>query len=85
MDWFVYVLLNPNGITYTGTSKDVKARLNKHNAGKGAKFTRGRGPWHIVHTEGPMKHGDALRRELIIKRDRDLKSNLKDLALTNEP
>lgn len=63
-DWFVYVLINDADVTYTGIAKDVEARLEKHNANIGAKFTRGRGPWRAVHIEGPMAHGDALRREI---------------------
>lgn len=77
MDWFVYVLLNEAGVSYTGIAKDIEARLTKHNAGTGAKFTRGRGPWRPVHVEGPMARGDALRRELAIKRDAAFKSSLK--------
>lgn len=77
MDWFVYILLNAAGIAYTGIAKDIAARLERHNAGNGAKFTRGRGPWRIVHVEGPMEHGDALRREMRIKRDAALKASLK--------
>lgn len=76
MEWFVYLLLNAEGITYTGIAKDVAARLAKHNAGIGAKFTRGRGPWRMIHSEGPMAHGDALRRELAIKADREFKRRL---------
>ena len=77
MAWFVYVLLNDLGIAYTGISTDVGARLEKHNAGTGAKFTKGRGPWRTVHVEGPMGRGDALRRELAIKRDAAFKAGLK--------
>lgn len=77
MEWYVYVLLNTAGVTYTGIAKDVAARLEKHNANAGAKFTRGRGPWRIVHVEGPLGKGDALRRELAIKRDTVFKMKLK--------
>ncbi len=77
MSWFVYVLLNGDSVTYTGVAKDVAARLDKHNAGTGARFTRGRGPWRVVHAEGPMEHGDALRREWTIKRDAAFKARLK--------
>ena len=77
MMWFVYVLLNEVGISYTGIAKDVDSRLKKHNAGKGAKFTRGRGPWRSAHVEGPMPHGDALRRERTIKKDAAFKATLK--------
>jgi putative endonuclease len=75
-EYFVYVLRNSTGTTYTGIAKDVAARLDAHNAGNGAKFTRGRGPWALAHTEGPLEHGDALRREAAIKRDRKLKAAL---------
>ena len=62
---------------YTGISKDVDRRIIQHNRGKGAKFTRGRGLWQLTYSEGPFDHGDALRRELEIKRDRTLKLRLK--------
>ena len=75
--FFVYVLCNDTGTTYTGIAKDVMARLDAHNAGNGAKFTRGRGPWALLHTEGPLHKGDALRRERAIKRDRAFKAGLK--------
>jgi putative endonuclease len=76
-DFFVYVLRNAEGTLYTGIAKDVDARLAQHNANAGARFTRGRGPWQVVHTEGPFAHGDALRRETALKRDRRAKAELK--------
>lgn len=77
MTWYVYVLLNEGGTSYTGIAKDVAARIDRHNAGTGARFTRGRGPWRVVHVEGPFEHGDALRREAAIKRDAAFKAGLK--------
>lgn len=77
--YFVYVLRNGAGTLYTGIAKDVEARLGAHNSGKGARFTRGRGPWAAVHVEGPLAHGDALRREAALKRDRTFKAALKGL------
>lgn len=76
-DWFVYVLTNDAGIAYTGVARDVTARLAQHNLGKGAKFTRGRGPWRVIHVEGPFLRGDALRRELAIKADPGYRARLK--------
>jgi putative endonuclease len=76
-DYFVYVLRNGAGVTYTGIAKDVEARLAKHNANKGARFTRGRGPWTVAHVEGPFSRGDALRRERCLKSDRRFKAALK--------
>ena len=77
MAWFVYVLLNDLQISYTGVAVDVAERLRRHNSGQGAKFTRGRGPWRVVHTEGPLEHGDALRREAVLRKDRRFKDALK--------
>lgn len=75
--YFAYVLRNSAGILYTGIAKDVAARCAQHNDGRGARFTRGRGPWTVAHVEGPYPHGEALRREIAIKRDRRFKSSLK--------
>ncbi len=80
IDWFVYVLVNDSGIAYTGIAKDVAARLALHNGGKGARFTRGRGPWRLIHLEGPFARGDALRREIAIKADATFKAWLKAKA-----
>lgn len=79
-NWYVYVAKNPKGILYTGIAKNVAARIEAHSNGSGAKFTRGRGPWTTVHTEGPMGHGEALKREIQIKKDRVLKKSLKEKA-----
>ncbi len=80
--YFVYVLSNDAGVTYTGIAKDVAARLARHNANAGARFTRGRGPWRVAHVEGPLMQGDALRRERVIKRDRRFKATLKAALAT---
>lgn len=75
--YFVYVLCNRAGILYTGIAKNIDVRMGQHNDGSGARFTRGRGPWRLLHQEGPLAHGDALRREAAIKRDRRFKATLK--------
>lgn len=75
--YFAYVLRNAAGVLYTGIAKDVSARCTQHNNGSGARFTRGRGPWTVAHVEGPYPHGEALRREIAIKRDRRFKASLK--------
>jgi putative endonuclease len=76
--WHVYVLRNSQNILYTGISKDTVRRTLEHNNGTGAKFTRGRGPWGLVYSEGPLEHGAALRREMAIKKDASLKKELKN-------
>ncbi len=77
LGFFVYVLRNRAGTLYTGIAKDVDTRLAQHNANAGARFTRGRGPWQVIHSEGPLAHGNALRREATLKRDRRFKAELK--------
>ena len=65
--WKVYMLRCGDGSLYTGIAVDVKQRLAAHRGGKGAKYTRGRGPLELVYTEECGSHSDALKRELAIK------------------
>jgi putative endonuclease len=65
--WFVYVVRCRDGTLYTGISRDVDARLAKHNRGKGARYTRGRGPVVLLHCERKSSQVAALRREAAIK------------------
>jgi len=68
-EWFVYILCCSDKSLYCGIAKDVQKRLQLHNDGKGAKFTRGRTPCAVVwQCSAPLSHGDALRRERQIKR-----------------
>ncbi len=53
---------------YTGVATDITARIATHNAGKGAKYTRGRRPVELVYQETLAARGEALRRECVIKR-----------------
>ncbi len=66
--WYVYLVRCADGTFYTGIAKDVKARVRQHNAGRGAKYTRGRLPVHLVYQEPAEDQGAALRREREIKR-----------------
>lgn len=65
--WYVYILRCGDGSLYTGTAVDVQARLRVHESGKGAKYTRGRGPLVLVYTEKCESKSHALKRELAIK------------------
>jgi putative endonuclease len=65
--WFVYVLRCADGSLYTGIAKDVAARIAQHEAGKGAKYTRGRGPFVLCAKKKCASKGDALRLELSVK------------------
>lgn len=66
-EWTVYILRCGDGTLYTGIALDVQARLEQHRSGKGAKYTRGRGPLELVYREVCPDHSQALRRELEIK------------------
>ena len=65
--WFVYMLRCGDGSLYTGIARDVQARLQMHRSGKGAKYTRGRGPLELVYMEECADKSEALKRELVIK------------------
>lgn len=65
--WFVYMLRCGDGSLYTGIAVDVERRLQMHRSGKGAKYTRGRGPLELVYREECTDHSAALKRELSLK------------------
>ena len=65
--WKLYILRCGDGSLYTGITTDVERRLETHRSGKGAKYTRGRGPLELVYTEQCPDKGTALKRELAIK------------------
>ena len=75
--WELYILRCGDGTLYTGIARDAEKRLEVHRSGKGAKYTRGRGPLQIVYRERCLDHGTALRREYAIKQlSRDEKERL---------
>ena len=65
--WYLYMLRCGDGTLYTGITTDVERRLEAHRAGKGAKYTRGRGPLTLVYSEECGTHSDALKREAAVK------------------
>ena len=66
-DHHVYVLECADGSLYTGYTTDVERRVAEHDAGEGAKYTRGRTPVELVHTESFDSRSAATRREHEIK------------------
>ena len=66
--WKLYILRCGDGSLYTGITTDVQKRLEAHSTGKGAKYTRGRGPLELVYREECGDHSTALKRELEIKK-----------------
>lgn len=65
--WIVYILKCADETLYTGITNDLAGRMARHGAGKGAKYTRGRGPCTLVYSEECATKGMALRREIEIK------------------
>ena len=66
--WIVYILRCKDDTLYTGITDDLARRMAAHNSGKGAKYTRGRGPVEVVYTEVLESYSAALKREAAIKR-----------------
>ncbi len=65
---YTYILLCADGTLYTGWTNDLGKRLETHNAGKGAKYTRSRRPVRLFYQEAFETREDAMRREREIKR-----------------
>ena len=65
--WFLYILECQDGSFYTGITKDIERRLQLHNEGKGAKFTRSRRPVKVIYQEILSTRSQALIRECEIK------------------
>jgi putative endonuclease len=67
MSWTVYMLECADTSLYTGITVDLERRLEEHSKGKGAKYTKHRGPFTVVFTEFKETMGQALKREAEIK------------------
>ncbi len=65
--WYVYVLRCADGTLYTGITTDVARRLEEHNRGAGAKYTRRRTPVALLFVEEAEDRSSASRRERDIK------------------
>jgi len=77
--WHLYILRCGDGTLYTGITTDVEKRFETHQSGKGAKYTRGRGPLELVSREECGSQSDALKREVEVKRlSREQKQTLID-------
>ena len=84
MLFFVYVLGslgNNNRRTYVGWTTDLERRLQQHNAGVGAKSTRGR-KWLLLHSEQCKTRREAISREWYIKHDRKFRTELRTTIRT---
>ena len=80
MIYYVYMLKSKSDkpITYVGYTNNLKKRLDLHNSGKGAKFTRGRS-WKVVYSEKFSTKKEAMSREYYIKKDKKLRNYIRSL------
>ena len=63
-------------VTYVGYTNNLKRRISLHNAGKGAKFTRGR-KWILIYKEKFKSKKEAISREYYIKKNRSLRKEIR--------
>jgi len=79
--WFCYLLQCADNTLYCGITNDLDKRIAAHNAGEGAKYTRGRAPLTLVYREACVDKSSALKREREIK----ALSRAEKLALCIQP
>ena len=79
MSYYVYMLKSRSikPVTYVGYTNNLKKRINLHNTGKGAKFTKGR-KWILIYKEKIKSKREAISREYYIKKNRKLRNSLKN-------
>ena len=80
MTYFVYLIGNYKKLkltTYVGYTQNLKKRIDLHNNGKGAKFTKGR-TWKLIYYEKYRSRKEAINRECYIKKDRKFRNSIKN-------
>jgi len=79
MPYFVYLIITKNKskkrFSYVGYTGNIKKRLNLHNSGKGAKFTRGKA-WKLVYYETYDSKSEAMKNEHKLKKNYKLRKKL---------
>ncbi len=67
--WCVYILLCGSDLSlYTGITNNIRSRFMRHSSGKGAKYTRGRGPFLLYGCKFVGSKSEALKLEYRVKR-----------------
>jgi len=66
--WYLYIVECRDGTFYTGITTDIKKRIDAHNSGRGAKYTRGRGPVKLMHLRRYTDRSAASKSEHKIKK-----------------
>ena len=79
MAYYVYMLKSKGlkSVSYVGYTNNLKKRIDLHNSGKGAKFTRGR-KWILIYKEKFKSKKEAISREYYIKNNRALRNKIKN-------
>ena len=65
---YVYIIECKDSTWYTGYTNHLQKRIEKHNEGKGAKYTRGRGPVSLIWEESFSSKTEAMRLEYALKK-----------------
>ena len=68
MTWFVYILKCGDDSLYTGITNNLESRVLAHQEGRGAKYTKGRGPFKVVYQTECVNRSEASLREREIKK-----------------
>ena len=80
MSYFVYLIVSNlkknKKISYVGYTNNLKKRLDLHNSGKGAKFTRGK-KWKLVYYKKYDSRSTAMKKEYILKKNYKLRKEIK--------
>ena len=66
-NWVVYILKCRDGSLYTGITNNINKRIEDHEKGVGAKYTRGRGPFEVIFKENHPDRSSASKKESEIK------------------
>jgi putative endonuclease len=76
--WHIYIVECSDGTYYTGITKNIKERIEKHNSGKGSRYTRSRSPVKLlIKSKNKYSYSTALKNEHYIKNQpKDKKTNL---------
>ena len=84
MVYYVYMLKSKSvkAVTYVGYTNNLNKRISLHNAGKGAKFTRGK-KWVLIYKEKFKSKKEAISREYYIKNNRLLRNKIKNENLNS--
>ncbi len=83
MKYFVYLIISKSKqkyLSYVGYTNNLKKRLAKHNASKGAKFTRGR-KWKLAYSKKYLSKSAAMREEYKLKKNIKLRNKIKSKFL----